>query len=92
MKDLMLYSGIILAVIMVLSLYRTVVGPTILDRLMSVNAVGSETTVMLIIIGFLYDQVDMFIDISLAYALLNFIAVLASARYFHKRKGLADES
>lgn len=92
MEHLMLYSGIILAVIMVLSLYRTVVGPTILDRLIGVNAIGSETTVLLIIIGFLYDKADMFIDIALAYALLNFIAVLASARYFHKRKGLADES
>lgn len=92
MEHLMLYSGICLAVIMGLSLYRTVVGPTILDRLIGVNAIGSETTVLLIIIGFIYGKVDMFIDIALAYALLNFIAVLASARYFHKRKGLADES
>jgi len=76
---------------MAVSLYRTVVGPTILDRLMGVNAIGSETTVLLIIIGILYKKVDMFIDIALAYALLNFIAVLASARYFHKKKDLYDE-
>jgi multicomponent Na+:H+ antiporter subunit F len=86
------YAGIILALIMALSMVRIVVGPTILDRLMGVNAIGSETTVLLIIIGFIFDQVDMFIDIALAYALLNFIAVLASARYFHKRKGLSNES
>jgi multicomponent Na+:H+ antiporter subunit F len=91
MENVILYSGTALAVIMAVSLYRTVVGPTILDRLMGVNAIGSETTVLLIIIGFIYNKVDMFIDISLAYALLNFIAVLASARYFHKKKGLYDE-
>jgi multicomponent Na+:H+ antiporter subunit F len=34
----------------------------------------------------------MFVDISLAYALLNFIAVLAASRYFHKRKGLGGSS
>lgn len=73
---------------MALSLYRAVVGPTILDRLIGVNAIGSKTTVLLIIIGLLFDKADMFIDIALAYALLNFIAVLASARYFHKKKGL----
>ena len=91
MENVILYSGIALAVVMALSLYRTVVGPTILDRLIGVNAIGSETTVLLIIIGILFRKVDMFIDIALAYALLNFIAVLASARYFHKKKGLYEE-
>ena len=42
--------------------------------------------------GLLYRRVDMFIDIALAYAMLNFIAVLAASRYFQKRKGLFDET
>jgi len=33
----------------------------------------------------------MFVDIALAYAMLNFVAVLAASRYFQKRKGLYDE-
>jgi multicomponent Na+:H+ antiporter subunit F len=53
---------------------------------------GSKTTTLLILIGLLYQRVDMFVDIALAYAMLNFIAVLAAARYFQKRKGLYDES
>jgi multicomponent Na+:H+ antiporter subunit F len=89
-EHIFLYSGVFLSLIMTLSLYRAVVGPTILDRLIGVNAIGSKTTVLLIIIGLLYEKADMFIDIALAYALLNFIAVLASARYFHKKKGLQD--
>lgn len=91
MEQMILYSGIALAIIMALSLYRTLVGPTVLDRLIGVNAIGTETTVLLIIIGVVFKKVDMFIDIALAYALLNFVAVLASARYFHKRKGLSDK-
>ncbi|MFW5635929.1 MAG: monovalent cation/H+ antiporter complex subunit F, partial [Thermodesulfobacteriota bacterium] len=43
-------------------------------------------------IGLIYQRVDMFVDIALAYASLNFIAVLAAARYFQKRKGLYDET
>jgi multicomponent Na+:H+ antiporter subunit F len=77
---------------MFLSLYRAVVGPTILDRLIGVNAIGSKTTTLLILIGLMYHRVDMFVDIALAYAMLNFIAVLATSRYFQKRKGLYDQS
>ena len=92
MTDLFFYGGIALCLIMLLSLYRAVFGPTILDRLIGVNAIGSKTTALLILVGLLYHRVDMFVDISLAYALLNFIAVLAASRYFHKRKGLHDEA
>jgi multicomponent Na+:H+ antiporter subunit F len=76
---------------MLFSLYRGVFGPTVLDRLIGVNAIGSKTVVLLLIIGVLYERVDMFVDIALAYAMLNFIAVLAGSRYFQKRKGLYEE-
>ncbi len=78
--------------LMLLSLYRCLFGPTVLDRLIGVNAIGSKTVVVLLLIGFLYERVDMFVDIALAYAFLNFVAVIAAARYFHKRKGLYEES
>ena len=91
MESVFLYSGLFLGVIMLLSLYRAVFGPTILDRLIGVNAIGSKTTALLILIGLIYRRVDMFVDIALAYAMLNFIAVLAASRYFQKKKGLFDE-
>ena len=91
MEQFFLYSGIYLGLLMLLSLYRAVVGPTVLDRLIGVNAIGSKTSTMLILIGLIYGRVDMFVDIALAYAMLNFIAVLAASRYFQKRKGLYDE-
>lgn len=92
MNILFLYCGLYLALIMMLSLYRAVAGPTVLDRLIGVNAIGSKTVALLILIGLVYRRVDMFVDIALAYAMLNFIAVLAASRYFQKRKGLYDET
>jgi multicomponent Na+:H+ antiporter subunit F len=92
MDNFFLYTGIYLCLVMLLSLFRAVAGPTILDRLIGVNAIGSKTTVLLILIGLIYHRVDMFVDIALAYAMLNFIAVLAASRYFQKRKGLYDET
>ena len=91
MDQIFLYAGLCLSVLMIVSLYRAIAGPTVLDRLIGANAIGSKTAVFLILIGLLYHRVDMFVDIALAYALLNFIAVLAASRYFQKRKDLYDE-
>ncbi|MHC1790575.1 monovalent cation/H+ antiporter complex subunit F [Solidesulfovibrio sp.] len=89
MEHFILYAGIYLVALMALSLYRSVVGPTCLDRLVGMNAIGSKTVVLIIIIGMIFQRVDMFVDIALSYAMLNFIAVLAAGRYLHK-KGRRD--
>ncbi len=81
-----------LCFLMLFSMYRILFGPTVLDRLIGVNAIGTKTVVLLLLIGALYERIDMFVDIALAYAFLNFVAVLAASRYFHKRKGLYEES
>ena len=91
MANVFLYAGLFLCLLMFASLYRSVFGPTILDRLIGVNAIGSKTVILLLLIGLLYERLDMFVDIALAYALLNFVAVLAASRYFQKRKGLYEE-
>ncbi len=92
MTTFFLYTALCLCFLMLFSLYRAIFGPSVLDRLIGVNAIGSKTVILLLLIGFLYGRVEMFIDIALAYAFLNFIAVLAASRYFHKRKGLYEES
>ena len=91
MDNVFLYSGLYLAFFMLVSLYRPLFGPTVVDRMIGANAIGSKTTVLLILIGLIFHRVEMFVDIALAYAMLNFLAVLAASRYFQKRKGLHDE-
>lgn len=91
MSTLFLYMAWGLCVLMLVSMYRVLFGPTVLDRLIGANAIGSKTVVLLLLIGFLFERIDMFVDIALAYAFLNFIAVLAASRYFHKRKGLYED-
>jgi multicomponent Na+:H+ antiporter subunit F len=92
MDALIFYSSVYLSLLMFLPLYRAVFGPTVLDRLVGVNAIGSKTTVLLVFIGLIYGRVEMFVDIALAYALLNVIAVLAASRYFQKKMSLVEES
>ena len=78
--------SIILGLFVLLCLYRVVYGPGVFNRLVGMSVIGTKTLMILVLIGFIYKRVDMFIDISLVYALLNFIVTLAAAKYF-QRKG-----
>lgn len=77
-----------ICILMILTLYRAILGPTAIDRIMGVNLIGTKTTVLLVVIGVIYHRVEMFVDIALAYALLNFIATIAASRYFQHHKNL----
>ncbi len=86
MAQVFLASGIALMLMMFLTLYRVVAGPTILDRILGGNVIGTKTTVMLLVIGVLFNNVGMFVDIAIAYAMLNFIATLCATKYFLRSK------
>jgi multicomponent Na+:H+ antiporter subunit F len=86
--------GITIALILLIlvSLYRLIFGPSILDRILSANVVGTKTTVLLLLIGILYEDLGMFVDLAVAYALLNFIATLGASKFFiRKRHDYQDE-
>ncbi len=68
-----------------LCLYRSIFGPTVLNRIAGISAIGTKTLVILLFMGFIYDRVDMFVDISMVYAILNFIGTLAVAKYLEIR-------
>jgi len=70
---------IVLAAVPVL--YRLLVGPFVFNRIMAVNVLGTKTVVIVILVGFVYGRPDIFLDIAVVYALINFIAVLAFLRY-----------
>ncbi len=68
-------------------LYRVLQGPTIFDRVLGLNGISTKAIILLIVIGIVYDRVEMFIDISTGYALLNVVGALAVAKYL-EQKGL----
>jgi multicomponent Na+:H+ antiporter subunit F len=81
-------TGIILFAIMFLVFYRVIFGPTVTDRMVAVNMIGTKTTVLLIFIGAIFERTDMFIDFALTYALLNFIGTVAATKYFQRAKAV----
>ncbi|MFO7982585.1 MAG: monovalent cation/H+ antiporter complex subunit F [Desulfuromonadales bacterium] len=88
MHDIFLVSGMIFVGLILLCLIRVILGPTVLDRILGANVIGTITTILLLVIGFLFDNVGMFVDIAIAYALLNFIATLGATKYFLRRKAV----
>ncbi|OEU72139.1 MAG: pH regulation protein F [Desulfuromonadales bacterium C00003107] len=86
MENLFFASSMVLIVLVALCLLRVIGGPTVLDRILGGNVIGTKVTVLLLIIGVLYKNVEMFVDIAIAYALLNFITTLGAAKYFLYRK------
>ena len=90
MEEVYLTCGILLFLLMLLIFGRVIIGPTAIDRIVAVNILGTQTTVLLVIIGIIFGRVSMFVDFALTYALLNFIGSLAAARYLLRTKPLRD--
>lgn len=82
----MLYYVVIFALIvtMGLALLRAILGPTVYDRVLAVNMFGTKTVLLLSVISFYFGRPD-FLDLALAYALINFIGVLAVLKFFRGR-------
>jgi len=78
-------ASIIVLVAVVLSLYRVIRGPSIIDRIIGVNVVGTKSIAVILLTGQLFNRVEFFIDIAVVYALINFIGTLALSRYFERR-------
>lgn len=74
-----------------LAVYRALAGPTVFDRLLAANTIGTSAIMLLALFGFLTGR-PAFLDIGILYALLNIIATLAVLKYFrHGDLGRAEK-
>ena len=85
MIAVILTVGIVLLFGVFLILIRAVKGPTLFDRILAVNALGTKTVVLVAVIGFVSQRAD-FLDIALLYALMNFIATIAVLKYIELKR------
>jgi multicomponent Na+:H+ antiporter subunit F len=83
--------AVALALVMMLSLYRVVTGPSVFDRLTGLGLIGSKTIVLLIVLGALDGRVDLYVDIALSYALISFVGSVVLAKYFELSAGRSAE-
>ncbi len=86
MTSLIFGIAIFVALLIIMSLYRMVAGPTLFDRLLGAGLVGTKGLILLILIGFIYERINMFIDLAITYALLNFVGAIVLGKYFERRR------
>jgi len=79
-----LIASLAILVTMALALVRALMGPSVYDRALAANMFGTKTALLLSVVAFLYGRPD-FLDLALAYALINFVGVLAVLQFFQKR-------
>jgi multicomponent Na+:H+ antiporter subunit F len=77
-------------VTMVLALARAFSGPRLYNRILAINTFGTKTVLLIALVGFLVGRPD-FLDISLLYALVNFVATIAILRLTHYDEFLAEQ-
>ena len=85
MSSFFLFVLVTLTVLMVVYLYRVVRGPSVFDRVLGLNGISTMAIVLLVVIGTVFDRVEMFVDISTGYALLNLVNALAVAKFLEQR-------
>ncbi len=86
MSSFLLAITIFIALLTAASMYRVAVGRTIFDRVIAAGLVGTNGFILLVLIGFLFGRINMFVDLAIAYALLNFVVIIVLGKYFDRGK------
>jgi multicomponent Na+:H+ antiporter subunit F len=74
-------AAVAIVVALALAITRAIKGPTVFDRVLAGNTVGTLAIILLAVVGFLAGRPE-FLDIGLTYGLLNLIGSLAVLKFF----------
>lgn len=85
MSTFFLALTVFIALLFAAGIYRIATGPSVFDRTIGAGLIGTNAILVLVLVGFLYDRIDMFVDLALAYGMLNFIGIVALAKYFERK-------
>jgi multicomponent Na+:H+ antiporter subunit F len=72
-----------LLVALALALVRAVLGPTVFDRVLAGNTIGTLAMMLMAVLGFLTGRPE-FLDLAIVYGLLNVIGTIAVLKYFRQ--------
>ena len=79
---MMLAAGMAaLAVAVLIAIARAALGPTAFDRVLAANSIGTMIILGIALHGFVMQRPE-FIDISILYAIINFIGTVAVLKLF----------
>ncbi|MDD5486524.1 MAG: monovalent cation/H+ antiporter complex subunit F [Dehalococcoidales bacterium] len=85
MEGFIVFAAFFILALNVVCFYRVIKGPNVFDRALAISVIGNNTVLILVLVGFIFKRIDMFFDIAVVYALLNFILSIALGKYFENR-------
>ncbi|MBI3067406.1 MAG: pH regulation protein F [Betaproteobacteria bacterium] len=74
-------AAIAVLIALSLALARAFLGPTVFDRVLAANTVGTGAMLLLAVVSFLGGRPE-FIDLAIVYGFLNVIGTIAVLKYF----------
>jgi multicomponent Na+:H+ antiporter subunit F len=86
MSSFLVGITVFIAILTAACLYRVAVGKTIFDRIIAAALVGTNGFILLTLIGFIFGRISLFVDLAIAYALLNFVIIIVLGKYFDRGK------
>lgn len=74
--------GVVIIVItnILVCLYRATKGPTIQDRVLAINIIGSKVLIVLVLMAVIFKN-SIYLDVAILLVLLNFIVTIVISRY-----------
>lgn len=86
---------LVLAALIMCCFIRAIRGPTVSDRVLAINMIGTVTIVIIAILSVILEE-EYLLDICLIYAMISFIAVVVISKVFlgafeEKRQKLHDK-
>ena len=83
MQAVYLATAIALLIGLLIILIRAIVGPTVYDRILATNAIGTKTILFVTLLGYISGRPE-FIDMAIVYALVTFITTIAILKFAEK--------
>ena len=77
--------SIVILIAIAVGLVRAFRGPTLYDRVLAANMIGTLTVLMVAILGFMTGRPE-FLDIAMVYVLISFVSTIAVLRVVSNRK------
>ena len=74
-------AALALLVTLALTLVRAMLGPTVFDRALAANTIGTVAMLLLAVYGFLTGRPD-FLDLAIVYGILNVVGTIAVLKFF----------
>ena len=80
MDNVFVATAITLMLLVFVCLYRAIIGPRAIDRVISINIIGTKALVILSLISLVFNE-TFYLDVAVVYALISFIMTVGVSKY-----------